>query len=59
VLKYIQLSKEGKRESARYKEIPSNGTGERDRLSDKGYVDFLDNRVDPATAHASSWRFFE
>jgi membrane fusion protein, multidrug efflux system len=50
VLKYIQLSKEGKRESARYKEIPvemelANETG----FPHKGYVDFLDNRVDPAT----------
>ncbi len=50
ILKYIQLSKEGKRESARYKEIPvemelANETG----FPHKGYVDFLDNRVDPNT----------
>ncbi len=50
ILKYIQLNKEGKRESARYKEIPvemelANETG----FPHKGYVDFLDNRIDPAT----------
>ena len=50
ILKYIQLSREGKRESARYKEIPvemelANETG----FPHKGYVDFLDNRIDPTT----------
>ncbi len=50
ILKYIQLSKEGKRASARYKEIPvemelANETG----FPHKGYVDFLDNRIDPST----------
>jgi len=50
ILKYIQLSKEGKRESARDKQIPvemelANETG----FPHKGYVDFLDNRIDPTT----------
>lgn len=50
ILKYIRLSKEGKRDSARDKEIPAEM-----RLADetgfphKGYMDFVDNRVDPGT----------
>ncbi|MGH8523295.1 MAG: efflux RND transporter periplasmic adaptor subunit [Gammaproteobacteria bacterium] len=50
VLKYIRLSRERKRESARDKEIPaemelSDETG----FPHKGYIDFVDNRVDPNT----------
>jgi len=50
ILKYIQLNREGKRESARDKQIPvemelANETG----FPHKGYVDFLDNRIDPTT----------
>jgi multidrug efflux system membrane fusion protein len=50
ILKYIRLSKEGKRESARDKNIPaemelSDETG----FPHKGFMDFVDNRVDPNT----------
>lgn len=50
ILKYIRLSREGRRESARDKEIPAEM-----ELTDevgfprKGHIDFLDNRVDPNT----------
>jgi multidrug efflux system membrane fusion protein len=50
ILKYIQLSREGKRDSARDGPIPAemqlaNESG----FPHKGYMDFVDNRVDPNT----------
>jgi len=50
VLKYIRLSKEGKRESARYKDIPAEmELADETGFPHKGYMDFVDNRVDPNT----------
>lgn len=50
ILKYLDLRREGKRVSARDAEIPAemalaNETG----FPHKGYMDFVDNRVDPNT----------
>jgi multidrug efflux system membrane fusion protein len=50
VLKYVKLSEEGKRVSARTEKIPAwvelgNETG----FPHKGYIDFVDNRLDPGT----------
>src|SRR6185295_3297065 len=50
VLKYIRLSREGKRESARDKEIPAEmGLTDEVGFPHKGHMDFVDNRVDPNT----------
>jgi len=50
ILKYIRLSREGKRESARYKEIPAEmELADETGFPHKGYMDFVDNRVDPTT----------
>src|SRR6266567_2011084 len=50
VLKYIRLSKEGKRESARDKEIPAEmELADETGFPHKGRIDFLDNRIDPNT----------
>jgi RND family efflux transporter MFP subunit len=50
ILKYIRLSREGSRDSARDKDVPaemelSDETG----FPHKGFIDFLDNKVDPMT----------
>jgi multidrug efflux system membrane fusion protein len=50
ILKYIQLSREGRRESARDKEIPCEmGLANETGFPHKGHMDFVDNRVDPTT----------
>jgi multidrug efflux system membrane fusion protein len=50
ILKYIRLSKEGKRTSARDKEIPAEmGLADESGFPHKGHMDFVDNRVDPNT----------
>jgi multidrug efflux system membrane fusion protein len=50
ILKYIRLSKEGKRESARDKEIPAEmELADETGFPHKGHMDFVDNRVDPNT----------
>src|SRR6266436_2904778 len=50
ILKYIRLSKEGKRESARDKQIPAEmGLADEVGFPHKGRIDFLDNRIDPNT----------
>lgn len=50
VLKYIQLSREGKRDSARDREIPAEmGLANESGFPHQGYMDFVDNRVDPNT----------
>jgi len=50
ILKYIRLSKEGKRESARDAEIPAEmGLADEAGFPHKGHMDFVDNRVDPTT----------
>src|SRR6266481_2383689 len=50
ILKYIRLSKEGSRVSARDKEIPAEmGLADEIGFPHKGYMDFVDNRVDPNT----------
>ncbi len=50
ILKYIKLSQEGKRESARDVQIPVEMALAGDHgFPHKGVVDFLDNRVDPNT----------
>jgi RND family efflux transporter MFP subunit len=49
-LKYIRLSKEGKRDSARDKEIPAEmALADETGFPHKGFMDFVDNRVDPNT----------
>jgi multidrug efflux system membrane fusion protein len=50
ILKYVKLSEEGKRVSARTEKIPAfvelgNETG----FPHEGYIDFVDNRLDPGT----------
>jgi multidrug efflux system membrane fusion protein len=50
ILKYIRLSKEGSRVSARDKEIPAEmGLADETGFPHKGHMDFVDNRVDPNT----------
>src|SRR6266404_5683369 len=50
ILKYIRLSKEGKRISARDERIPAEmALADEVSFPHKGYMDFVDNRVDPNT----------
>ncbi len=50
VLKYIELSKEGKRVSARTKKIPAwVELGNETNFPHEGFIDFVDNRLDPGT----------
>src|SRR6266566_6450641 len=50
ILKYIKLSEEGKRVSARTEKIPAwVELGNETDFPHKGYVDFVDNRLDPST----------
>src|SRR6202047_130215 len=50
VLKYIKLSEQGKRVSARTEKIPAwVELGNETDFPHEGYVDFVDNRLDPST----------
>ena len=50
ILKYLRLRREGKRESARDKEIPAEmELADETGFPHKGRIDFLDNRIDPNT----------
>src|SRR5688572_30193037 len=50
ILKYLRLRREGKRVSARDAEIPIEvALADEEGFPHKGYVDFVDNKVDPAT----------
>src|SRR5246500_5817756 len=50
VLKYVKLSEEGKRVSARTAKIPAwVQLGNETDFPHEGYVDFVDNRLDPGT----------
>jgi len=50
VLKYVKLSEEGKRVSARTQKIPAwVELGNESNFPHEGYVDFVDNRLDPST----------
>jgi RND family efflux transporter MFP subunit len=50
VLKYIRLSKEGTRVSARDEEIPAEmALADETGFPHKGHMDFVDNRIDPNT----------
>jgi multidrug efflux system membrane fusion protein len=50
VLKYVKLSEEGKRVSARTAKIPAwIELGNETDFPHEGYVDFVDNRLDPST----------
>jgi len=50
ILKYIRLSKEGKRISARDEQIPAEmSLADEVGFPHKGYMDFVDNRIDPNT----------
>jgi membrane fusion protein, multidrug efflux system len=50
VLKYVKLSEEGKRVSARTAKIPAwIELGNETDFPHEGYVDFVDNRLDPGT----------
>src|SRR5881409_834912 len=50
VLKYVKLSEEGKRVSARTAKIPAFvELGNETDFPHEGYVDFVDNRLDPST----------
>src|SRR5438477_2096448 len=50
VLKYVKLSQEGKRVSARTEKIPAwVELGNETNFPHEGYVDFVDNRLDPST----------
>src|SRR6266850_5454755 len=50
ILKYIKLSEEGKRVSARTAKIPAFiELGNETDFPHEGYVDFVDNRLDPST----------
>jgi multidrug efflux system membrane fusion protein len=50
VLKYVKLSEEGKRVSARTAKIPAwVELGNETNFPHEGYIDFVDNRLDPGT----------
>jgi membrane fusion protein, multidrug efflux system len=50
ILKYLQLRREGKRVSARDEQIPAEmELADETGFPHKGYMDFVDNRVDPTT----------
>jgi multidrug efflux system membrane fusion protein len=50
ILKYVKLSEEGKRVSARTAKIPAYiEVGNETDFPHEGYVDFVDNRLDPGT----------
>ena len=50
ILKYVKLSEEGKRVSARTEKIPAwVELGNETNFPHQGYVDFVDNRLDPST----------
>src|SRR6184192_3425230 len=50
VLKYVKLSEEGKRVSARTAKIPAwIELGNETDFPHQGYIDFVDNRLDPGT----------
>ena len=50
ILKYVKLSEEGKRVSARTAKIPAYvELGNETDFPHEGYVDFVDNRLDPGT----------
>jgi multidrug efflux system membrane fusion protein len=50
VLRYVKLSEEGKRVSARTAKIPAFvELGNENDFPHEGYVDFVDNRLDPGT----------
>jgi membrane fusion protein, multidrug efflux system len=50
ILKYVKLSEEGKRVSARTEKIPAwVELGNETDFPHQGYVDFVDNRLDPST----------
>src|SRR5438067_6165561 len=50
VLKYVKLSEEGKRVSARTAQIPAwIELGNETDFPHEGYIDFVDNRLDPGT----------
>jgi membrane fusion protein, multidrug efflux system len=50
ILKYVKLSEEGKRVSARTEKIPAwVELGNESNFPHEGYVDFVDNRLDPGT----------
>jgi RND family efflux transporter MFP subunit len=50
VLKYVKLSEEGKRVSARTAKIPAFiELGNEADFPHEGYIDFVDNRLDPST----------
>src|SRR5204862_1318488 len=48
--KYVKLSEEGKRVSARTDKIPDYvELGNEAHIPHEGYIDFVDNRLDPGT----------
>jgi multidrug efflux system membrane fusion protein len=50
ILKYVKLSEEGKRVSARTAKIPAFvELGNETNFPHEGYIDFVDNRLDPGT----------
>lgn len=50
LLKYVKLSEEGKRVSARTAKIPAFvELGDESDFPHQGYIDFVDNRLDPGT----------
>src|SRR5436853_130413 len=50
ILKYVKLSEEGKRVSARTAKIPAFiELGNETDFPHEGYIDFVDNRLDPST----------
>src|ERR1700730_1546314 len=50
ILKYLKLSEQGKRVSARTEKIPAwVELGNETNFPHQGYIDFVDNRLDPST----------
>ena len=50
VLKYLQLRREGSRVSARDEQIPAEmSLADETGFPHKGFIDFVDNRIDPST----------
>lgn len=60
VLRYRQLHREGKRTSALFARVPAEmGLGNEHGYPHKGYIDFVDNQVNPATGTIRARGVFE
>jgi len=59
-LKYRELARQGKRESALYKQIPAQmGLANQEGFPHEGKVDFVDNEISPTTGSIKARAIFE